>query len=557
MSPPSSERVPFDAAKIARLLPWIVFAVALAIRLVGIGWGLKNDLRNQSLHPDEPDIFQYSQQIEPAKLKFTPGFYSYGTLYLTELRIASDFVTTYTGAPAEKDEDSYWKWVSRCHLAGRVLSAIAGAATAAIVYLIGLRAFGLVAGGFAGLVVATAPGHVIHSRFQTVDITAAMLACLAVYFALRLLPKSEEEPLDDRQVLTLTLLSGIAAGLSAGTKYTGGVAVFATIAALWLTNRKNLIIHAMLATVVAFFVSTPGALFERAEFVKQFLFEMQHTASGHELVFEGTSPGIFFHLGNLSIGIGLLTLLLAIGGFAYGGWRKDATFIVLLAFTVPYYLIIARGEVKFFRYTLPLVAPLAVAAGYAVAEGAKRKGWGRTAVVAGILGVGGIPLGGTRFTALATAQMVNEDPRDSAARYLKKEPNARVGLPRDPWFWSPSLYPNVGVTRHVPWPRRLEMMLRDSQPKAVHVLNESGGPTIFDLRLITEEKPDFVVFSSFEFAPAERLFGKSYNTEVRQIQDFTDALKLNYDLVTQFGQPWFMIEDLQYIQPAVYVWKRK
>ncbi len=58
------------------LVPLLVFLAALAIRLPGIGWGLKNDLHNQSYHPDEEVIYWASQRVEPAKLKFTPGFYT-------------------------------------------------------------------------------------------------------------------------------------------------------------------------------------------------------------------------------------------------------------------------------------------------------------------------------------------------------------------------------------------------------------------------------------------------------------------------------------------------
>ena len=547
----------FDPSKIARLIPWIVFLVALLIRLPGIGWGLKNDLRNQSLHPDETDIFLYSQRIEPAHLKFTPGFYSYGTLYLTELKVASDFVTTYTGAPKDKDEDSYWAWVARCELAGRILTAIAGAATATLAYLTALRAFGFMAGGFAGIVVATAPGHIIHSRFQTVDITAAMLACLALYFALRLLPKPDEDELAPRNATILTALSGAAAGLSGGTKYTGVLAILSTVAALWLTDRKKLIPIALLSAVAAFLISTPGAIFEQKAFIDQFLFEMNHSSSGHGLVFEGTSNGFLFHLGNLSIGIGLLTILVALGGIAYGLRNKEPLFIVLLAFVIPYYIVIGRGEVKFYRYTLPLVAPLAIGAGYALSEASKRKGWGHAVVAAGILGVGGVPFGGIRSAALATVQMNSEDPRDEAARYLRKQGDVHVGLPRDPWFWSPSLYPNVGSIRRIPWSTRLEEMLRLSNPKAIHVLNIQGQPTVFDTRLIREEKPEYIVYSSFEYGPAERLFGKSDTQEVKDVKLFSERLAEHYEAEIQFGHPMFMIEDLEYIQPAVYVWKRK
>ncbi|HSI72948.1 MAG TPA: glycosyltransferase family 39 protein, partial [Fimbriimonas sp.] len=170
-----------------------IFAFALLLRLLGIGWGLKNDLHNESYHPDEAVIFSYAQDIEPAKLQFTPGFYNYGTLYLTMLRVAGDMTAAYTGAPDPKSDDSFWSFASRVHLAGRLLSALAGAATAAVLFLIGLRFFGVFGGVAAGLAIAVSSAHAVHSRFQTVDIIATFFLALGTYYALKLLPAEDDE----------------------------------------------------------------------------------------------------------------------------------------------------------------------------------------------------------------------------------------------------------------------------------------------------------------------------------------------------------------------------
>ena len=89
------------------LLPLAIFLIAFLVRLPGIGWGLKNDLRNASLHPDETPNFGYSRSVVPALGRFTPGFYNYGTLYLTAFSIASDVATGYTGAPKTKEGFSW------------------------------------------------------------------------------------------------------------------------------------------------------------------------------------------------------------------------------------------------------------------------------------------------------------------------------------------------------------------------------------------------------------------------------------------------------------------
>ncbi|RYG42037.1 hypothetical protein EON79_19690, partial [bacterium] len=135
-----------------------LFLFALLIRLVGIGWGLRNDLHDWSYHPDEPVIQLYSQRIEPTQGAFTPGFYNYGTFYLTTLKVASDVVAGYTGGPDPKNllGDQSLAFYSRVTLAGRILSALAGAGTVLLAFLMLRRWTGLLGGTMGALVLAVA-----------------------------------------------------------------------------------------------------------------------------------------------------------------------------------------------------------------------------------------------------------------------------------------------------------------------------------------------------------------------------------------------------------------
>ena len=228
-----------DPKRRTLLLGLGVFVVALAVRLVGIGWGLPNDIRNQSLHPDEPVVFAASQRIEPSHLQFVPGFYSYGTLYLTLLRMTTDVVTAYGGGPKDSSEKAMWRAVGRYHLAGRVLSALAGAATAWIVFLVLWPRTGLLGSLFGSMAMAFAPGHVVHSRFQTVDVLATFLLVVSLYFALRMLSPPDGDAPSDRNYLKWAAWAGLFAGLSAGTKYTGILALVALAAVVIAERRKG------------------------------------------------------------------------------------------------------------------------------------------------------------------------------------------------------------------------------------------------------------------------------------------------------------------------------
>ena len=250
-------------------LPLLLFAFALGIRLLGVGWGLKNELHNASYHPDEAVIFGFSRAIEPSQGQFTPHFYNYGTLYLTLLRISSDIVTTYTGAPTlpgggwspTHPERTDWDWVSRCTLAGRYLSCLAGAGTVLVLYLIGTRLFGPLGGFVAALTLAVAPAHVVHSRFQSVDVLATFFLAISTFYALKLLRHGEDPDTSPDGGLKLVVLSGLFAGLSMGTKYTGILALLTLFVAIAFARRPRAILEAgvgVFVALISFIVTTPG-----------------------------------------------------------------------------------------------------------------------------------------------------------------------------------------------------------------------------------------------------------------------------------------------------------
>jgi len=554
-----------DARRLERLLPLAVFLFALLIRLPGLGWGLKNDLHNASLHPDETPNFGYSRQVVPGLGQFTPGFYSYGTLYLTSLRVASDVTTAYTGAPKTKDGWSFgdptqtdWDWVARCTMAGRGLSVIFGALTAMVAYLITRRIANPPAGLLAGAFIAIAPAHVVHSRFQTPDIMAAALIGGALYFAVRAL-----DPKDEKARLSPATWCGILAGLSAGVKYTGILVLLALYVALGLKKPEGWIRQAAVATVTAlgvFILTTPGILLDNARFMHDFLFEVNHTATGQELFFAGTQSGFLFHISNLSTGIGPVLLLMAVAGLGWAAYRKQTWAFVVLAFLIPYYLLIGKAEIKYMRYTFPLYVGLAVGFGYAVSVAQRRKGWDKGSVALAILGIGGIPNGGIRETAPLTLGMISEDPRDAAARFLKADPKS-VGLARDPWYWSPSLVPDGPDPRGPSWPLIRNEIQASTAPKIEYPLTMEGGQTYFDLSVF-DRKPDRIAVTNFEVEYPERLRGRTdlqagETAMVKAANAWVDRLRQEYEIERIEGAPGSGVEDMDYVRAQVAIWKRK
>ncbi|MBS1721468.1 MAG: DUF2029 domain-containing protein [Armatimonadetes bacterium] len=544
----------------------LIFLLALLIRLPGLHWGLPDSQRHWSLHPDEPVIWAYSQQIKPAEGKFTPGFYNYGTLYLTLLRVSTDVVNGYGGAPQAKDGSDVPDAMARYHLAGRIISLISGAALAWTVLAILWRRTHWVGALAGALAVAAAPALVIHSDFQTVDMLATFLLVAGALWALRLVPEGDDPPPPKA-----ALWSGVLIGLSAGTKYTGvlGLLVLA-VACAWTRRWKDLAVGSV-ACLVTFLVTTPGMFLDGEKFWKDFGYEMAHSQQGHGLVFAGTSIGFVYHLASLALGFGTISLLLGLVGLGAGAIKKQPWLIAVGVFFLAYFLLIGRAEVKFIRYTFPLVPVLALGLGWLVGEQHKKGTIGsRGVVTVAILGLGGLLGGGLASSLQAAQDMSRPDPRRECLAVFDTQKGfgpGTVGLVSDPWFYTPELYADVGQPRWVPFPQRdAEMRAAHPIPNTVlrYVPENPDERKDWDTRLL-DEKPRFVAFSSFETEGLERLTRSSsvpdeYRDQVDRYREFAKRLQAEYDPVfdqSRLSNPWLQVHDLMYIRPNIWVWIRK
>lgn len=560
-------------------LPLIIFLLAVGLRLVGIGWGLPNDKHVQSYHPDEGFIWVNSQKIEPTKLSFTPGFYNYGTLYLTTLKLASDVVAVYSGGGVDpKNPDATWDFVRKCHLAGRVISALAGAGTVLVVFLI-LRRFSTDFGAtFGALAIALAPVHVVHSQFQTVDVLATFLIALSSFFALRLIRSENIE--DKASDMKLAILSGLFCGLSAGTKYTGIFCIL-TLFTIALAARRQEGIKLCLAglgvALASFLLVTPGVILESSAFIRDFVYEMKHTSEGHGLVFAGTSSGFIYHIANLFLGMGLILAILGLAGLGIGAFRKHLWAVGLLVFFLPYYILIGRAEVKFIRYTFPLYVGLAVGFGWMMGRAREKGGKWHALAGAGILGLGGVMGGGLQATVRYLSWMAGPEPRDEAGAYLAGK-DVSIGLPNDPWFYSPAFHPylgqrymlkeGIGMVGYSSYATFDAMIAQMANPRIIRYVPEESGlrqtnlRAEWDERLIYETKPDYIAFSSFETEGLTTISKMQFPPlGMKAVADratrFMERLKQDYEFDRQFGPNLDLVHDMMYIQPTVWIWKRK
>lgn len=516
----------------------------------------------------------FSQQIEPAKLNFTPGFYNYGTLYLTILRISTDVSSGYGAGPKDDSQHEKNQAMGRYILVGRWLSALAGAGIGWVTFLILYRRTHLIGAIAAGAAVAFAPGLVVHSRFQTVDVLATLFVSLALLYATKLVPILQEE-ISDRNAMKWAGVAGLFAGLSAGTKYTGILALIAVYVVVFLVRRASAMKLIGFSTAIAlatFVVTTPGIILDNAKFMQDFVYEMTHTSTGHGLVFAGTQSGFIYHIANLQVAFGLLMVPFAVAGLGRGLYRKHAFVIALCVFALAYYILIGRAEVKFLRYVFPLIPVLAVGFGWLIGQAHTHPNRNmRIVPVLGFVAFAGFIAsnfglgGGLTGAAVMTMQMAQPDVRDVMGEVLRKEGAGKsVGVVSDPWFYTATIYPEVPLPRAVPFEIREQIRLRQTDPTVLRYIPIEGPDTRlnWDVRLLNEMKPDFVTMSSFEYDDLDRLdrmkdVDEEFAGELARFREFRSVLHRDYEMFKGDGSDGPRIHDLMYIRPRVAIWKRK
>lgn len=532
----------------------VLFFLAFASRMLGIGWGLPSPDNYFGFHPDEPIINLYVGQMDIGSGDFAPGFYNYGTFYLTLCSVAHKVAGAYGGAVTEP-----WQAIGSDYFAGRVVTILAGSALVVLVYLYALRSMRTTGAVFAAAAVVVAPGLVVHGRFQTVDVTAAMLAFASLLCAQMALPSENGKQWN---LMKAVLWAGAFAGLSAGTKYTGVLAIVGIAPVLWIVAAdRSTKVKASLAGIgallLAFVISTPGIFIETETFRANVAYEMQHTATGHGLVFLGTPGGVMYHIINLTEGYGLLLLGFSLAGMFFAVRSKNAHLAGPILFFLLTYIVIGRAEVKFLRYTLPLIPTLALCFGYLVSNWhAKATINARIGIAFAFLALGGVGPGGARTAANYTAWMMSDDPRTTAAKYLRENanPDETVGLVSPPWYYSPPYYPLATAPRYVSAEARGESLA--TAPFRIVIAEGDWNLSLLD------ERPDYVVFSSFEADDLMRIqeipsLAKANQGLVANFSAFQSRMAEDYELVHFDGNGGPTIHDMMYVQPRVWIYHRK
>lgn len=528
------------------------------MRLVGLRWGLPNALHSCSYHPDEfftigAALFVYLNR------SWDPKFYNYPSLYIYLCAMAIAITVGYGFASG----------ADSVYLAARSVTVIMGVGAVAATYWAGREMFGKTVGLYAALILAIAPLHVQHSHFATVDVPSTLFIALCFGYSALIYKRGNWREY---------LFAGVMAGLAAGTKYNAVIIVFSLIAAHFLRNKikwSSIIsgrLWASLGCVIAtFIISTPGSVFRTGEFLHGLTYEMKHASTGHGLVFAGTGNGFIYTLtSSLCSGLGPLLAFMFILAVIAAVYKRDKYTLIILAFAVPYYVLISISQVRFARYTLPLYPAICLMCGWLICYW-----WERLLSERKPLYVIGrwiwagfctLAIGFALFfsTVLNILLIEGPDIRDCAAQWIFKNvpKQSSLGMMDLPWFYSPPLSKDFGFGAVTQREQAVE-----KTPYRIIVFSKYGKPD----QWYPKDAPDWIVISEYETRDALRLknnknLTKSQRIEVDFILDNLKIVKKHYTWRWSCPGMWDgdmdlytenLPHDMRYVSPGLTIYERK
>jgi 4-amino-4-deoxy-L-arabinose transferase-like glycosyltransferase len=327
-------------------------AAALLLRLWGVGFGLPYEY-----HIDEH--FYYPHAWTMGQGDFNLPDQSHGpSLYLgllllgqKSMQIAA-FPQLSNADFGALRETNPWPYL----LSARLISALLGALTIPIVYLLAKRFRDRAIGLIAAAVMTVLFFHVRDSHFGVPDTLTTLFATATVWLALRAFQTRRSRDV---------LFAGMAAGLAAGAKYTTVIVIIAVIAAALLTGttwrqRVKLLLLAALGLLAGFIIGYPNLLLNPAIFIKDISFLFARVGEGFEGWRIVPDNSAVFYLGTLLWGIGLAAVILAGVGLIAALAQHRPEDLILVSLPLAYFVVMSLSQGHFGRYLLPILPLLTV-----------------------------------------------------------------------------------------------------------------------------------------------------------------------------------------------------
>ncbi len=339
----------------------VILLTAVFFRLVGIRFG-----EPLTVHPDEHNLIYYA--MEAGARNGNPGWFEYpsGMIYFSLLIEGLHYLASGAGSPAEFWQ-SYKDTPFPFHLWLRVGTALFGVLGVVAIWLLGREwdrgksgvRIRFLAWGGAGLLAV----HFLHlrdSHFATVDIPLTTAISLVLWLLLR---EFHREATTIKRLIPIALGAGICCGI----KYTAAPLIFpllyvgaihalrdeeAEIGPAWLVGAGAVLIACV---GMGFLITTPYAVLDPKTFWSDVGYQW-FTSRGHVPVYGGGGTFLIGYIeGPWLWGGGIGLAAFAFFGLMMAALRHEPEDKVLLAFAIPYLVLIALMSRVWGRWFLPLV----------------------------------------------------------------------------------------------------------------------------------------------------------------------------------------------------------
>lgn len=364
-------------------LGWLAVLVALAasVRFRGLAFGLPHT----QTRPDETFIIEAVRALLSGRL---PPFFDYPWMYMWLL--APLYVVYYlvgaAGGTFTSLADMVASWPRHWEpffLISRGLSATAGTLTVVALFALARRVWDDATALVAAFFLAFAFVHVRDSHFGTTDTTMTLFIVAAIYL------------LVDAHLSGVRwkfAAAGLVAGVATATKY-NAVFLGVPFAASYLLHVASApderrvalgdprLLLAGGAFAIGLAVGVPFVFFDTARFLEAMGKLQESLQSGTPWL--AMSNGWVHHLTfSLRYGIGLPLLVVGLIGMVVIAVRQPAMALLLFSFPVVYFAVAGSLHLLFFRYAIPIVPFLCLAAArivcLAAAQGVEAVGRIRT-----------------------------------------------------------------------------------------------------------------------------------------------------------------------------------
>jgi 4-amino-4-deoxy-L-arabinose transferase-like glycosyltransferase len=338
----------------------LVVLAAIALRLLGLNWGLPDVLEEATPFREAFDMWGWHPRT-PVDLN--PHFFNYPSLviYIQFLVNGAAFLVMRAAGSVADGTGFLVMEIANpggMVLAARLVGVAFAVATVLALYRLGRRAAGRDAGVVAAGLLAINLYHVDRSRMIEVDVPLTFFVAAALIAILGVI---------DSPTRRRYLLAGLAVGLAASVKYTGALLALPLLAAHLLARRAHPgrggwteLLPAGVAAVLAFVFTSPYVLLDFTSFREALATEGHHMRLGHFGL--GDDPALVFYL--RALGERVLGWPALLAGLAGLGWRaarrRDGWALVLGTWVIVYGAAISSWSMMADRYALPL-APLLLA----------------------------------------------------------------------------------------------------------------------------------------------------------------------------------------------------